>query len=127
MRKNLLLFLTFLSLSCSKTEDVGYKYPKTELSNTTWKKYSFTAVITGNKVYEFLHFNGTTTVDIYSADAEGKKLVGTKDNYPCTIKTSDKNMDSFEIKYPNGNTGIGFTTEDVKTITYNDYEYTKVE
>ncbi|OKS85238.1 hypothetical protein RG47T_0682 [Mucilaginibacter polytrichastri] len=57
----------------------------------------------------------------------GKSLLGDKKTYPTKITLSDKNLDSFEVTYPNAQSGLGFTTNDVKVIQYNSTNYNKVD
>ncbi|SFS42246.1 hypothetical protein [Mucilaginibacter polytrichastri] len=128
MKKAILsLLIACCITACSKTTDDTLRYPKTELVNTTWKKFSFTGVISKTDFYEFLHFTSNTSIELYTADVTGKSLLGDKKTYPTKITLSDKNLDSFEVTYPNAQSGLGFTTNDVKVIQYNSTNYNKVD
>lgn len=111
--------------SCSKTEDTILRYPKTELSNSKWKNQNSKKSALGIVYYDYIKFNGTTSVDLYSIDLSGKTL--SSKTYPVTIILSDKNMDRFDVTVENGRSASGFTTDNIKLLSYENYMYDKID
>jgi hypothetical protein len=122
----LLIVLSTFIVGCSKERDVTLRYPKTELANTTWKRFNFKSAVSGREIYEFIKFTNSTSLDMYSAHLDGSDAFNKK-TYTYKLNISDKNMDSFVVFYPNGDSGIGFTTGDINNIQYNNFEFSRVE
>lgn len=128
MKRIILVLIVFTTIiaGCSKETDVTLRYPKTELANSTWKRFNFKSALTGREVYIFITFTNSTSLDMYNAYNDGSDAFDKKTcNYKLNI--SDKNMDSFVVFYPNGDSGIGFTTSDVNNIQYNNFEFSRVK
>ncbi|WP_026463480.1 hypothetical protein [Adhaeribacter aquaticus] len=129
MKHLLLILFTIFCFGCEKETKIdGIQFPKTELANTTWKRFSFKAVVSREDVYEFLHFTNANTVEMYSADIDGKNIINGKRVYPYKLTLSKRNIDSFEVFYPNGKSEMGGTTQDVNVIVFGigDYKYDRV-
>jgi hypothetical protein len=126
MKKVILTLIVLSIFSCSKEKSLLLTYPLTTLPGTTYKAYSFTGTLTGIVYYQYLHFTSGTSVDIYTADINGKVVISVV-TYAYALKAYASHIDSFEVTYTNMFGKTGFTTDNTAVITYDNQTYNKVQ
>lgn len=123
----LFIALSIILASCKDTDEViDISYPKTNLVGSVWQSPAFVGALTKVQYYYFIDFKSRTSVQMYTAEKDGSNVLGEKKTHPLTIQESNRNMDSFQIYYPDTQKSVaGFTSKDINQIRFSTDTYTR--